>query len=295
MKLSTRFVQSVLRIKELIGLYESSINLELQSRAVEYMKIYPNDSLRNALFSRMPAPSDEQIKKRFQDDSIAAEAAAQGDNKPSEVKQIDASSVASIPQTNKQISNPLDDLLKLTSDTPSVPAFTPQVDIQKLFSGNMAVTPPSAATPFVPAQPSISDNNIFNLFNPAPIMPVGANNSFPVITAYQNNGLVITFAFEKPSPTNININITFTNSNPSPLLNFTFLAAVPKIYKLAMEPPSNTIVPALNNGKVTQVVKVINNAPEQQKPLAVKIKITYTINGQPVSEQAEVNNLPFGL
>jgi len=251
------------------------------------MKIYPNDSLRNGLFARMPAPSDEQIKKRFQDDSIVAEAAAQGDNKPSEVKQIDVSS-ASI--------HPLDELLNLTSNTPSVPNTSSHVDLENLFSGNITATPPFATTAFVPIQsaPPIPEK-LLNLFNPVPIVPVGASNSFPMITAYQNNGLVITFTFEKPSPTNINISITFTNSNTSPLLNFTFLAAVPKIYRLTMEPPSNTIVPALNNGKVTQVVKVTNTAPEQQKPLAVRIKITYTLNGQAVSEQAEVNNLPIGL
>lgn len=55
---------------------------------------------------------------------------------------------------------------------------------------------------------------------------------FPPITAFEKNGLKITFAFEKVpgNPSNVvSIMVTATNSLAFPMTDFVFQAAVPKV------------------------------------------------------------------
>ena len=55
---------------------------------------------------------------------------------------------------------------------------------------------------------------------------------FPPITAFENNGLKINFAFEKVpgNPSNVvSIMVTATNSLAIPMTDFVFQAAVPKV------------------------------------------------------------------
>ncbi|KAG2470282.1 AP1G1 protein, partial [Polypterus senegalus] len=55
MKLSTRFSSSVNRIKKIVSIYGSSIDVELQQRAVEYNALFKKyDHMRSALLERMP-------------------------------------------------------------------------------------------------------------------------------------------------------------------------------------------------------------------------------------------------
>uniref|UniRef100_A0A7N6BXR2 GAE domain-containing protein n=1 Tax=Anabas testudineus TaxID=64144 RepID=A0A7N6BXR2_ANATE len=51
----------------------------------------------------------------------------------------------------------------------------------------------------------------------------------------------------------------------------------------------SNVVPALNQGTVTQVIRVLN--PQKQQ-LRMRIKLTYTHKGSPVQDLAEVNNFP---
>ncbi|XP_012868131.1 PREDICTED: AP-1 complex subunit gamma-1 [Dipodomys ordii] len=55
MKLSTRFTCTVNRIKKVVSIYGSSIDVELQQRAVEYNALFKKyDHMRSALLERMP-------------------------------------------------------------------------------------------------------------------------------------------------------------------------------------------------------------------------------------------------
>ncbi|XP_048448250.1 AP-1 complex subunit gamma-1-like isoform X2 [Rhincodon typus] len=55
MKLSTRFTINVNRIKKIMSVYGSSIDVELQQRAVEYNALFKKfDHMRSALLERMP-------------------------------------------------------------------------------------------------------------------------------------------------------------------------------------------------------------------------------------------------
>uniref|UniRef100_A0A8C9VKL2 AP-1 complex subunit gamma n=1 Tax=Scleropages formosus TaxID=113540 RepID=A0A8C9VKL2_SCLFO len=119
------------------------------------------------------------------------------------------------------------------------------------------------------------------------VSPIG----IPPMTAYNKNGLKIDFTFER-SNTNPNIaiiTIHAANSTEAEMTNFVFQAAVPKTFQLQLLSPSSSIIPALNQGPVTQVIKVLN--PQKQQ-LRMRIKLTYNHKGSPVQDLAEVNNFP---
>uniref|UniRef100_A0A672NM60 AP-1 complex subunit gamma-1-like n=1 Tax=Sinocyclocheilus grahami TaxID=75366 RepID=A0A672NM60_SINGR len=113
----------------------------------------------------------------------------------------------------------------------------------------------------------------------------------PPMTAYNKNGIKIEFTFERanPNPNIAVITIHATNSTEADMTEFVFQAAVPKTFQLQLLSPSSNVVPALNQGSVTQVIRVLN--PQKQQ-LRMRVKLTYTHKGSPVQDLAEVNNFP---
>uniref|UniRef100_A0A665VWS1 AP-1 complex subunit gamma n=1 Tax=Echeneis naucrates TaxID=173247 RepID=A0A665VWS1_ECHNA len=105
------------------------------------------------------------------------------------------------------------------------------------------------------------------------------------------NGLKIDFTFERanPNPNIAVITIHASNSTEADMTDFVFQAAVPKTFQLQLLSPSSNVVPALNQGTVTQVIRVLNL---QKQQLRMRIKLTYTHKGSPVQDLAEVNNFP---
>uniref|UniRef100_A0A8D3BJU6 AP-1 complex subunit gamma n=1 Tax=Scophthalmus maximus TaxID=52904 RepID=A0A8D3BJU6_SCOMX len=99
------------------------------------------------------------------------------------------------------------------------------------------------------------------------------------------------FTFERanPNPNIAVITIHASNSTEADMTDFVFQAAVPKTFQLQLLSPSSNVVPALNQGSVTQVIRVLN--PQKQQ-LRMRIKLTYTHKGSPVQDLAEVNNFP---
>uniref|UniRef100_A0A673C1H8 AP-1 complex subunit gamma n=1 Tax=Sphaeramia orbicularis TaxID=375764 RepID=A0A673C1H8_9TELE len=113
----------------------------------------------------------------------------------------------------------------------------------------------------------------------------------PPMIAYNKNGLKIDFTFERanPNPNIAVITIHASNTTEADMTDFVFQAAVPKTFQLQLLSPSSNVVPALNQGTVTQVIRVLN--PQKQQ-LRMRIKLTYTHKGSPVQDLAEVNNFP---
>jgi len=126
----------------------------------------------------------------------------------------------------------------------------------------------------------------------APAAPGG----FPPFTAFDKNGLLVVFACSKDAsnPSVTTVETTFTNSLQTPISGLNFQVAVPKYMKLQMSPASSNIVPPANSGKVTQIFKLANSL-HGQKPVLVRTKIDYAVNGQPVSETGQVDQFPPGV
>ncbi|KAI2662163.1 AP-1 complex subunit gamma-1 [Labeo rohita] len=283
MKLSTRF-SSVNRIKKVVSIYGSSIDVELQQRAVEYNALFKKyDHMRPALLERMP---------------IMEKTATNG---PAEI------------QTNGETDSTILD----TKHPPNITQPASQAnDLLDLLGGN-DVVPVIQTT--VPTKPASAGGELLDLLGdlsltggptptPAPSVPIsqppflldGLTSQplfndiaagIPPMTAYNKNGLKIEFTFERsnPNPNIAVITIHATNSTEADMTEFVFQAAVPKTFQLQLLSPSSNVVPALNQGSVTQVIRVLN--PQKQQ-LRMRIKLTYTHKGSPVQDLAEVNNFP---
>ena len=63
---------------------------------------------------------------------------------------------------------------------------------------------------------------------------------------------------------------------------------------LTPEPFLLEFVPPMTNNVVTQIVRLANSA-HGQKPLLLRIKVDFVVNGQQITDTAEVANFPEGV
>ncbi|XP_021263846.1 AP-1 complex subunit gamma-1 isoform X4 [Numida meleagris] len=283
MKLSTRFTCTVNRIKKVVSIYGSSIDVELQQRAVEYNALFKKyDHMRPALLERMPVM--EKVTT----------------NGPTEIVQTNGETETAVletkpPHSGLQPGSQANDLLDLlggndiTPVIPTAPTSKPASAggelLDLLGDLNLTGSPVSAPAPQISQPPFLLDGlSSQPLFN-----DIAAG--IPSITAYNKNGLKIDFSFERSNtnPSVTVITIQASNSTELDMTDFVFQAAVPKTFQLQLLSPSSSVIPAFNSGTITQVIKVLN--PQKQQ-LRMRIKLTYNHKGSAMQDLAEVNNFP---
>lgn len=76
--------------------------------------------------------------------------------------------------------------------------------------------------------------------------------------------------------------------------NFIFEAAVPKYLRLTMQPATSTVLEPHNNGNASQTLSIVNST-NGERPIILKVRIGYVVNGAAIAEMAQVGNLPAGL
>ncbi|XP_039619241.1 AP-1 complex subunit gamma-1 isoform X2 [Polypterus senegalus] len=285
MKLSTRFSSSVNRIKKIVSIYGSSIDVELQQRAVEYNALFKKyDHMRSALLERMPIMEKSTT------------------NGPTDIIQTNGEAEPSVLE-NKHITgghqpaSQANDLLDLLGGSNVMPVIQTAASTKPASAGGelldlLGDLTLSGGPVTVPTAPLSVSQTPFLLdgLGPQPLFN-DVTAGIPPMTAYNKNGLKIEFTFER-SNTNPNIaviTIHASNSTDAEMTEFVFQAAVPKTFQLQLLSPSSNIVPALNTGTVTQVIKVLN--PQKQQ-LRMRIKLTYMHKGSSIQDLAEVNNFP---
>ncbi|TKW20018.1 hypothetical protein SEVIR_4G057800v4 [Setaria viridis] len=320
LKLSSRFPPTSERIKEIVAQNKGNTVLELQQRSIEFSSIIQrHQSIKSSLLERMPVLDEANyLVKR----------AASMQATVSSVK----SAPAVTPGGQLKLPNgvakppaaPLADLLDLSSDdtpvTTSAPTTAPNDFLQDLLGIGLIDSSPAGGAPststdilmdllsigstpvqngpptsnFIP--PGIAETK------PVPVTPQvvdlldDGNAAYPTITAFQSATLRITFSFKKQpgKPQETTINATFTNLATTTFTDFVFQAAVPKFIQLRLDPASSSTLPASGNGSVTQSLSVTNNQ-HGQKPLAMRIRVSYKVNGEDRLEQGQVSNFPAGL
>lgn len=116
----------------------------------------------------------------------------------------------------------------------------------------------------------------------------------PPTLAFQKNGVQVTFIVSKlpgqPPSTSL-VTGQYTNASPAPVTDFLLQAAVPKFMTLTMGAATGGVLPPGNSGAVTQTITV-NNTQYGQKPLVMRLKISYTQGGVPMNEEVTVNTFP---
>ncbi|XP_044086280.1 AP-1 complex subunit gamma-like 2 isoform X1 [Neovison vison] len=256
MKLSTRLRGDNNRIRQVVSVYGSCLDVELQQRAVEYNALFQKyDYMRAAILEKMPlvergGTQDEEAKESKE--AQHSEAAVI----PTEPQPC---SFCPFPQTSKLL-----DLLDLLDGT----------------SG--------AAQPPPPLEPSSEGTSVHLLDLPC-VSPAPA--SIPNLKVFEREGLQLTLSFVRPpgTPALLLIMVTAINTSEADVTHFVCQAAVPKSFQLQLQAPSGDTVPAQGGLPMTQLLRILN---PKKAPLRLKLRLTYNHFGQSVQEIFEVNNLP---
>ncbi|CAF0789653.1 unnamed protein product [Rotaria sp. Silwood1] len=257
MKLSTRFPRCSDRIQSIMTYYACNMNLELQTRAVEYTSLFTKHNIiRPSIVERMPVLISNQ------------------------------SSNTNTNEQQEQIYNQEEN----TSNDRQInhtPSNEPGVDLLK-FLDEPLQTNGSIHPHEQQQQKPLSSNPLTDLTFGDDISHNHSNNIIPPMIALDKNGLRIVFTFERED-TILTIHSKATNTTRYPITNFIFKAAVPKTFTIELYPPDNTAIPANNSGEINQIIKILN--PNKEK-LRMRIKLNYFFNNSSMSDEAELNTFP---
>ncbi|VAI70809.1 unnamed protein product [Triticum turgidum subsp. durum] len=329
LKLSSRFPQTSKRIQAIVVQNKGNTVLELQQRSIEFNSIIQrHQSIKSSLLERMPVLDEASyLLKR------AASSRATVSLTKSAPSAASGGSLKVPNGAVKPPPAPLADLLDLSSDdapvTTSAPSTAPNDFLQDLLgiglidtstaggapsastdilmdllsigsypvqNGPLAtsnISSPGQVTKHAPGTPQVID--LLDGLSPSTPLP-DVNAAYPSITAFQSATLKMTFNFKKQpgKPQETTMHASFTNLTSVTLTNFMFQAAVPKFIQLRLDPASSSTLPASGNGSITQSLSVTNNQ-HGQKPLAMRIRISYKVNGEERLEQGQISNFPAGL
>lgn len=292
MKLTTRFTTCTENIQYVINKYTTNTDVELQQRSVEFDTIFRKyESLRPGLLERMPVMKNEGNKE-------SEEEVLNGHATEAELSKIE---VVQSPQQQKES----DSLLDLLGDGLPVAEPLPQAVPQSTESSASLMDllgdlDSGAAAPVVTPQPVVAAassglEDLLGIDEPILAAPAPLPGGIPAITAYDKGGLSIQFEFDVSNLATgsvFGVTMKAQNSQAVPITDFVFQAAVPKSFKLQLQPPSGNILPPSNSGVITQNLMVANPNKEAVRML---LRLSYTINGQMIQEQAQVDNFPIGL
>lgn len=311
-KLSQRFESSAERLKGIISAYRTSLELEIQQRSCEFTNLLQWKSILPEILEHMPpierasAPAGQptshlQPLPMTSNDATSGEEPIAAESTPTALPSvqpavppqpeppapaaptalIDLDSLLTIPTTPSNGIAPASSVPQASTSVPPSNLLIDLLESAPVTELLRSVVVPTAQA-FVP--PGVSMPN----FGPA----------FPAMVVFDKHGLSITFNFSKPQPEDLSvthITASFRNKQNAQISDLNLQIAVPKYMKLLLSPPSSTVVPPLySQGDVVQSIR-ITNSNHGQKPILMKIKVDFKINGVPMEEQAQISGFPAGL
>nr|XP_013190038.1 unnamed protein product [Amyelois transitella] len=278
-KLSTRFTTqpSQDKIRVIIDTFGSHIHIELQQRGVELSQLYRQyGHLRPALLERMPAMEPPAARADSDDERDGGARGAGAE--PDQDALLDLI-IGSDALTNGDVEH---------NPQPAADNNNTNANILDLLSGLDLSEPPS--TPAAANNNNPPANLLDGLFATQPTPTPAPDSPIVSVDALEKNGLSIVFSVEKAGKDAVTLTMRASSTAAATLADFLFQAAVPRAFRLDMMSPSGTVL--LPQGVITQVLKITNPT---RAPLRLRIRVSYNIDGNPVLEQAEVNNFPPDL
>ncbi|TIB37131.1 hypothetical protein E3P84_00539 [Wallemia ichthyophaga] len=294
-KLSIRFGktfnESQDKLRWLITSYETSPELELQQRSIEFTQLLDMPDLVDGVLERMPPPeirasilggTASEAKPVGNTRSITDSSLVDvlGDESPS-VGNGSGSAVAGGARGNAH--DLLADIFG-TGESLGDASASSSVSV----GANTLVHPQEKSE-----KSSVTD--IMGLFGQA--APDGdesekASEEVKTYTAYDANGLLITLT---PSPDEskrniVNIMATFSATGLVECEKVNFQAAVPKSMKLQMQPISNTTVGT--EREETQLLRVM---AQPLQHIRLRLRISFQVSGRQVQNQVDFSELPSDI
>lgn len=250
MKLTTRLSEAsqIGRIQKMLQYHQTSLDVEVQQRAVEYSNLFNHDQIRRGVLEKMPPPQIKEENRVLGEASVKQRKAKNRRSKPIKTSEQDLlmdlmgdSGPAQSP-INGSSSNNADLLADIlggtTSPAPQSNAATnaPQSNvsaIMDLFGSGPAQATPPPQTGAAAAPPSSGLDLLGQMGSSslAPQVGAAAPAGFP---CYNNNGLVVTIATQRNAEGIVQALARFRNVSGEPLSSVGLQAAVPKSQKLQL-------------------------------------------------------------
>ncbi|KAL2135360.1 hypothetical protein VTI74DRAFT_8886 [Chaetomium olivicolor] len=283
-KLTTRLSDAaqIERVRRILQTHQTSLDVEVQQRAVEFGNLFAYDQIRRGVLEKMPPP---QIKEESRVLGEAAKKSTKTANRKSKAikpKEEDllfdlmgeSSAPAAAPVNGSNNTDLLADILGGTT-SPAPAATSPPhgqsnvASIMDLFSQGPVSTPSPAQT--ASAHPTPSVDLFSTTASPPPQAtapaPAAAPTGFP---CYDNNGLNVTIQTQRNAEGAIQATARFRNTGGAALSNVGLQAAVPKSQKLQLLAISATELAA--GQEATQMMRVAGC----KGPLRLRLRIGYS-------------------
>ncbi|KAG9971474.1 Adaptor protein complex AP-1 gamma subunit, partial [Aureobasidium melanogenum] len=250
MKLTTRLTEpaQIERLRRLLESNNTNLDVEIQQRAVEYGHLFAYDQVRRGVLERMPPPEIREEQRVLGEATKKRHSKVPKMKKPSQVTEqdmlldlmggdstmpvVDMSSTINGSQHNADL---LADILD-GGQSVSIPSQPPPTT-SPAPAGNMSSimdlfdTPSTTATPQPPPQQQAQSADLFGGMTSPPPQAQGP----PVHTAFDKNGLVVTFQIQR-NATAVQVMARFRNTgNFERLTDLGLQAAVPKSQKLQLQ------------------------------------------------------------
>ncbi|THU99104.1 Adaptor protein complex AP-1 gamma subunit [Dendrothele bispora CBS 962.96] len=310
------------RISEVLAMYTTTPELELQQRAVEFASLFNLGQVREGVLERMPPPelkvtvmgvvsenkpvgsssggdlliNDDVVTSPTTNgqaggktnDDLLAEIFGGSSGTPAVPDTSGPSSPSAQPNSQKST---IDDILGLFGNSPSTTTTTSSPSPASGLEGLAGLSTSSSPPPTTSASNPMSAFSLPQTQPPAPATQP-APSRLTSYTAYEKNDLKITLTPQTSAakPGIVNILARFQVAGSTPVTGIVFQAAVPKTQQLQMLPMSK---PDVNPGSTeTQQMRVV--APVGSA-VRLRLRISYTINGQAVQDQVDFSGFPPGL
>lgn len=306
-KLSAHFEEEQASLRELLGSYRTSMSLELQQRSCEYFALAGPDmsGIRSGVVARMPVMKKKKaagaaVVEEKEDDSGSDSGSGSGSDSDSDDSDSDSEEEEPAKKPAKatkaaEPAKPAGDLMDLfampNGDASSAAATAPAAaastggDLDFMAGLFDAPAPQQAA-----AQPAQSGGaSDFDMFGFSSAPAAVATVDPPGKEVHNSKGLSIKFEYHATGSM-VELTAHFVNSNSGEMTKFDFQVAVPKYLKLTMSPSSSNVIPPNKSGEVTQKIK-LDNSLHGQKKVMIRVRISYVLDGKPVTEQAQIDNM----
>ncbi|KAL7404635.1 hypothetical protein ABVT39_017417 [Epinephelus coioides] len=174
--------------------------------------------------------------------------------------------------------------------TPSLPIQSEQPDTLLLSNLSLAAAEKSSSAATEPYDNiSLTDVTVpLEAIKPSSLLPV---------TVFDKHSLRVLFTFARDCPPSrpdvLVVIISMLSSAPIPVTNIRFQAAVPKVMKVKLQPPSSTELPAFNPilppAAITQILLLAN--PHKEK-VRLRYKLTFNLGDKSHDESGDVDQFP---
>ncbi|KAK2815720.1 hypothetical protein Q5P01_026187 [Channa striata] len=183
--------------------------------------------------------------------------------------------------------------LQTKSSTNSRPAPSAAIHLEQpdaLLLSNLNLAAEKGSLPTDPCDNiSLSDVTV-------PLESVKPSSLLPV-TVFDKHSLRVLFTFARDCPPSrpdvLVVIISMLSSAPVPVTNIRFQAAVPKVMKVKLQPPSSTELPPFNPilppSAITQILLLAN--PQKEK-VRLRYKLTFNLGDKSHDESGDVDQFP---